>query len=236
MDIKEIDVLGDAIAEHWYYAAKAKALSAYLEGVAFSRILDVGAGSGFFSRHLLDTTDASEALCVDPHYPDERDETHNGKPIRFRREARGFDADLILMMDVLEHVDDDVGLLQHYSTANPGARVLITVPAFSFLWSGHDVFLEHKRRYTLGTLAPVVRSAGLNVERASYAFAPVFPIAAALRLADRARGKKHAPQSQLKRHHPLINALLGGLCALERPFVRTNTVAGLSAFCLAHRP
>ena len=235
MDVKEIDVLGDAIGQHWYYASKAQALSRYLEGCSFTRILDVGAGSGFFSRHLLETTAAAEALCVDPNYAEEWDESVNGKPLRFRRSAEAYDADLILMMDVLEHVDDDVGLLQSYSAANPNAQVLITVPAFQFLWSGHDVFLEHKRRYTLDTLAPVVRSAGLAVETASYGCAPVFPIAAALRLLDNALGKTHAPQSQLKRHHPLVNSVLGGLCALERPVLKANRLAGLSVFCLAKR-
>ena len=59
-------------------------------------------------------------------------------------------ADLLLYMDVLEHVDDDLGLLTAYlDQLERGGRVLITVPAFDFLWSNHDIFLEHKRRYTL---------------------------------------------------------------------------------------
>ncbi|MBD3660711.1 MAG: methyltransferase domain-containing protein [Arenibacter algicola] len=235
MDVKEIDVLGEDIDRHWYYRTKANLMTRALDGVAVSRVLDVGAGSGFFSRHVLETTAAREALCVDPNYAEEHDETVNGKPLAFRRTAVDFDADLILMMDVLEHVDDDVGLLQGYSAANPRALVLITVPAFEFLWSGHDVFLDHKRRYTLDTLAPVVRSAGLDVVWAGYGFAPVLPIAAALRLLDNALGKGDAPQSQLKRHHPLVNAALYGLCALERPLFRANRLGGLSAFCLAKR-
>ena len=54
------------------------------------------------------------------------------------------------MMDVLEHVSDDVGLVREYAKrAKPGTRFVVSVPAFMWLWSGHDVFLEHHRRYTL---------------------------------------------------------------------------------------
>ena len=56
---------------------------------------------------------------------------------------------VILLMDVLEHVDDDVGLLRAYAEpARPGTRFIVSVPAFSWLWSAHDEFLEHRRRYT----------------------------------------------------------------------------------------
>src|SRR3546814_19735603 len=64
-------------------------------------------------------------------------------------------------MDVLEHVEDDAGLLRTYlDKAPPQAQAVITVPAFQFLWSHHDVFLEHHRRYTLKTLSRVVERAG----------------------------------------------------------------------------
>ena len=52
-----------------------------------------------------------------------------------------------MIADVLEHVDDDLALLRQYAAKlGEGGRIVITVPAFSFLWSGHDVFLEHRRR------------------------------------------------------------------------------------------
>jgi hypothetical protein len=53
-------------------------------------------------------------------------------------------------MDVIEHVEDDVGLVREYANkVAPGTRFITTVPAFMWLWSGHDVFLEYFRRYTL---------------------------------------------------------------------------------------
>ena len=56
----------------------------------------------------------------------------------------------MLLMDVIEHIEDDVGLVGEYvNKVAPGTQFIATVPAFMWLWSGHDVFLEHVRRYTL---------------------------------------------------------------------------------------
>ena len=149
MDLKEEDILGSDIGRHWYYQSKAAALRRMVGGLRPQRLLDVGAGSGFFSRHLL-ANGAQSALCVDVGYERTWDETVGGKPVLYRRDCDATDCDLVLMMDVLEHVDNDAGLVSHYATKVPaGAHFLVTVPAFRFLWSGHDVFLEHKRRYTL---------------------------------------------------------------------------------------
>jgi len=236
MDIKEQDLLGEGVSRHWYYTSKAAALSHVLKGQTFPRILDVGAGSGFFSRHLLSTTEAGEAVCVDLNYDEEWDDSLDGKPLRFRRAVQDYDADLVLLMDVLEHVDDDVGLLTNSTQALArGAKVVITVPAFPFLWSGHDVFLDHKRRYTMAALRPVVERAGLKIVTLSYGFGLLFPLVALVRLAGRFQGGEAQPKSDLKIHHPWVNTILKTVCALERPFMTANTWMGLSVFCVAEK-
>ena len=116
-----------------------------------------------------------------------------------------------------------------------GSRFLMTVPAFQFLWSGHDDFLEHKRRYTLPQFETLARDAGLTVQRGAYYFGAVFPLAAALRLLPKGP-QAAAPQSQLKRHHPLVNGVLKTLCSLELPLMGMNRLAGLSVFVLARKP
>jgi hypothetical protein len=77
MDLKEEDILGADIGRHWYYRAKAAALRRAVGDLAPRRILDVGAGSGFFSRHLLAEAGAQSALCVDIGYPSERDDAND---------------------------------------------------------------------------------------------------------------------------------------------------------------
>ena len=234
MDLKEEDILGADIGRHWYYRAKAAALRRAVAALNPRHLLDVGAGSGFFSRHLLAETPAESALCVDIGYAEDRDDSVAGKPVRYRRDTAGTDCDLVLMMDVLEHVDDDRGLVRHYAAKVPsGAHFLVTVPAFAFLWSGHDVFLEHKRRYRLAEIEATLGDAGLKIVRGAYYFGLIFPLAAAVRLTDR---NTTEPRSSLKRHGAVTNGLLGVLCAAELPLFPYNRLAGLSAFVLAKKP
>ena len=234
MDLKEEDILGAGIGSHWYYRSKAAALRRAVGALAPRRLLDVGAGSGFFSRHLLERTPAESALCVDIGYAADHDDRVAGKPVLYRRDTGPTDCDLVLMMDVLEHVDDDRGLVRHYADKVPGgAHFLVTVPAFEFLWSGHDVFLEHKRRYRLPEIETAMRDAGLEIVRGSYYFGLVFPLAAAVRLADR---NTTEPRSSLKKQGALTNALLTAICATELPLFPWNRLAGLSCFVLARKP
>lgn len=237
MDLKETEILGDAINDHWYYSSKVKAVENFLGKTPVNRILDIGAGSGFFSKYLLENTSAKEAWCVDISYASESDETYADKPLFLRKAIKSIDADLVMLMDVLEHVDDDIGLLKEYVEKVPtGTTFLITVPAFQFLWSGHDDFLEHKRRYTLQQLESVVEACGLRLKKGAYFFGGVFPIAAALRLADRVQSKAKTPKSQLAQHGRFTNALLKGICNMEVPMMHFNRIAGLSVFCVAQKP
>lgn len=239
MDVKEEDILGPDIVRHWYYVSKGRALLSFLGRLGGGMLLDVGAGSGIFSRQLLDAGRFERAVCVDPAYEAERQEDHNGRPISFVRQAAGEQPDLVLMMDVLEHVDDDVGLLAEYAAHLPvGGHVMITVPAFRFLWSGHDVFLEHRRRYTITQVEAVVRAAGLQPVRSRYFFGLLFPLIAALRLfaAWRLRRAHLQPKSDLRKAPAPVNWILVKLHGLERATLfRINRLAGLSVFCLAQK-
>ena len=83
------------------------------------------------------------------------------KPLLFRRSVDRSDVDLVHLMDVIEHVEDDVGLVREYvDKVAPGTRFIVTVPAFMWLWSGQDVLFEHFRRYTLAGIERVLRAVG----------------------------------------------------------------------------
>lgn len=232
MDVRERVLPGRAVANHWYYRSKQMALDTMLKGVRYRNILDIGAGSAVFARHLIESG-AESAVCVDSAYPDERIELVGGRPIRYIRDMVPCDADLVLLMDVLEHVDDDAGLIRRsVSGAASGTLVLISVPAFQFLFSAHDRFLEHRRRYTIRSLESVVAAAGLEVVRSRYFFALVLPLAAAIRIWQR----NGVPKSSLTTHSGFINGLLIYLHRAELPLFRRNRLAGLSIFCLARSP
>jgi hypothetical protein len=237
MDLKETSILGDAIAKHWYYQSKAQALLRLVQGERPAALLDVGSGSAFFAKQVLAGTDCREAWCVDTSYPRDSDGTVDAKPIHFRRSITGCPADLVLLMDVLEHVDDDTALLSHYVDMAPrGATFVISVPAFQFMWSGHDEFLGHKRRYTLGQIESVVSQAGLTPRRGTYYFGFALPIAYATRRLGAALGQSREPRTQLRAHGPTMNRLLSGLCRMEMPLLSMNRLGGLTAFCVASKP
>jgi SAM-dependent methyltransferase len=236
MDLKEVGLLGGDEGGHWYYASKARALRRCLVDRQPEEILDVGAGSGFFSKMLLRQTTARSAICVDPGYAEERSEIESGKPIAFTRFHTAGEADLILLMDVLEHVDDDVGLLRAYAeSARSGTRFVVSVPAFSWLWSAHDEFLEHRRRYTLNQILRVMSHAGLSPVAGFYFFAALFPAVAAQRLWRRWWTRKRIPGSDLRQHLRLTNSILIGVCQAESLIARHNRAFGLTAFGVAEK-
>ena len=237
MDLKEEEILGDQIGSHWYYRAKAAALIQDLRGLEPKEILDIGAGSGFFSRRLLEQTGAQHAICVDIGYPRDSDQIWQGKPIAFRRAIAHSEADLVLAMDVIEHVENDAALISAYCELVPsGARFIFSVPAFKFLWSGHDVFLGHYRRYTLRSLEAAMRRGGLVVDWSHYYYASVFPLAATLRLLERTRSPRDVvPQSQLRKHSAFVNGFFSALLAAERPIMRANGLFGLTVFAGGHK-
>jgi hypothetical protein len=239
MDLKETDCLGDNLPNHWYYVSKGRVLTDLLVNRHIDTVVDVGAGSGVFSRLLLERGICDRAICVDSNYVEDSDQMHRDKPLLLRRSLTPPTGSAVLMMDVLEHVDDDDALLRKYTDSLPtGASVVVTVPAFRFLWSGHDVFLEHRRRYRLGEVEALLRAAGLEPQRGRYFFGLLFPLVAIMRLFDRLRlrAAEAAPKSALKTAPAWLNRLLILVHDLERhTLYRVNRLAGLSAVVLARK-
>jgi 2-polyprenyl-3-methyl-5-hydroxy-6-metoxy-1,4-benzoquinol methylase len=233
VDLKEQKLLAGAVDRHWYYRSKASALARSLPSKPQRRVLDVGAGSGFFSRWLLERNRAMEATSVDSGYERDWDEPVGSTTLRFRQSISHCDADTVLMMDVLEHVEDDVGLLAEYvNKVPPDAIAFITVPAFPLLWSAHDEFLEHRRRYTVASLNDVALRAGMQVRQLHYYYAAIFPLAAAVRLV---RKGSQVAGSDLRTYGPVVNGILTGICSAEQHIMRFNRLAGLSVFCTCSR-
>ena len=236
MDLKELKLAGDEPARHWYYRAKAEMMLSHVAELNVESVMDVGSGSGFFSRYILEHGKAQQVTCVDNAYEADHDEMVDGRPLLFRRSVCTSDADLMLMMDVLEHIEDDHAFLADYVAIAPAnSHLFITVPAFQFLWSGHDIFLEHYRRYNLSQLRGLVTQAGLEIRRAHYFFGTALPIAAAMRLKDKFL-PTGPPISSMRSHGRLMNSFAYNICSVEMALMRLNRLAGLSVVMLARKP
>lgn len=128
--------------------------------------------------------------------------------------------DLVTLFDVLEHVEQDVASLRTiYSKLRPGGRLMMTVPAYQWLYSGHDKALGHHRRYTSRNLRKMLEAAGFHVERITYWTTLLFPLMVAQRLASKWIGRNDGTY-HVSIPPRFINWLFGKIMDVERWLLR----------------
>lgn len=166
---------------HWWFHGKRLLLRALLAQVGQRegrRMLDIGCGTGGVLKVLagrgtivgIDLDDLALAFCREKGL----DDVARASALQLPFASGCFD--VCVMMDVLEHVDEEGALLAEVRRVlRPGGAVIVSVPAFALLWSQHDVTFEHRRRYRRGQLEARLREAGLRVEWSSYTNFFVFP-------------------------------------------------------------
>ncbi|HJL19831.1 MAG TPA: class I SAM-dependent methyltransferase [Sandaracinaceae bacterium LLY-WYZ-13_1] len=146
--------------------------------------------------------------------------------------------DAVLALDVLEHLDDDQRAAREIARVlAPGGVAVVAVPAVRWLWSDHDVALEHRRRYHLPELEVVLEQAELHIEHSSYYNTLLFPLVAARRLSARIWSPpEDTPRSDLVVPPGPINRSLSAILAFERFLVpRVKLPFGVSCFAIARR-
>jgi len=163
-------------SEHWYFLHKLEWLKHSIDIYASnpSKSIDIGAGIGYFSKELKKIYPRLLPNCVDTNYQDSDLGEIDG--VEFTTKYNVEDsADIVLLMDVLEHVESDEQLIRTYlPSASKDATWLITVPAFQSLWSGHDVALGHFRRYRKKQLLTILEKLDFEVIDTRYLFTPLF--------------------------------------------------------------
>jgi SAM-dependent methyltransferase len=144
-------------------------------------------------------------------------------------------ADCVLACDVLEHVEDDVGLLDKLrEVLRPEGLFVGTVPAYDFLWSGEDYVSRHFRRYTRAKLGRSLASAGYDVLWSSYFNTLLFPVASSVILAKRLFRPRAMYRSNVEPLPEWQNTLLRTIFAKERRLLRwVRLPFGLSVVCVA---
>jgi SAM-dependent methyltransferase len=165
----------ELFARHWWWRAREEHLLRLFRRIlppdGQRRILDVGCGDGLLLDRLAAWGEAegveSDATTLSPAAAGRR--IHLGPFDRSYRPAGTFD--LILFLDVLEHLDDPVAALRRaHELLTPGGAIFVSVPAFQALWTSHDRLNHHRRRYTTQLLRDEGARAGLSVAWARYGF------------------------------------------------------------------
>ena len=214
---------------HWYYWRKYMKLRETLNELNLPRgsvVSDVGAGSAIFTRQLAKHFPELVFWAIDINYEEELEQTQDIPNLKFSRNFIG--AEVILLNDVLEHIEDSTEFLSKIvATSNKSLTFLITVPAFSFLWSGHDEYLGHYRRYTAQRLNRELFCSGIRVVKYEYLYWLVFPAALLIR---KLLGKRQ--YSQMK-PRPVLDIFLKLLMRVEAKFPR-NALFGISIWCVAN--
>jgi SAM-dependent methyltransferase len=200
---------------HWWFRGRRAVIWALLARAGIHhapRLLDAGCGTG---RNLVEFGRLGEAEGID--VSSEAVDFCHRRGLEGVRQApledlpfEGGRFDLTLATDVIEHLDDDRRALRELRrAARPGGRLLVTVPAYRWLWSQHDESMHHRRRYTERGLADALRVSGWEPQVRTYFFTALLPGVAAVRLLRRLR-PAGTPRSDMT----LAPAFLGRLLEL----------------------
>jgi SAM-dependent methyltransferase len=146
--------------------------------------------------------------------------------------------DAVVSLDLIEHVPDDtLALREMFAALRPGGTLIVTVPAYQFLWSSHDDAVGHVRRYTKGGLLRVARDAGFEVVLGAYVMSSILPAAMVLRLAERLRPRREEPVANFTKLPRLVNATLERIVGFgPTPLRFVQLPFGLSIVLVARRP
>ncbi len=245
--------------EHYWHLARREVLLQTLQTVVTNHnapILEIGCGAGtvatFLNEHgyRVDYADVHRDALV---LARARARARLAEDVRGRRFLRmdvchdeipdGYDT--IMLLDVIEHLPDDAGVLTRVRRAldrpgRPGLLVL-TVPAFPVLWSRYDVVEHHKRRYTRAGARALLEACGFEVLRTTYFFLPLFFAAGTVKLARSAANAVHPrPEPEMftelveTRSGPVVTKTMMSMLRGERQLLRkVDLPFGTSLLCVA---
>jgi SAM-dependent methyltransferase len=176
---------------HWWYRGRRRVLKGVIERLQApdgARILDAGCGSG---RNMIDLAHYGVVSGIELSQTSARiaKQRHAGEVVEGSITAMPFadeSFDMAVCLDVIEHLEDDVGALKELRRViTPGGSLLVTVPAYQWLWSSHDEINHHHRRYSTSTLLAACEAAGWQCALSTHFNSLLLPVAIALRALDR---------------------------------------------------
>jgi len=244
MDNLSYDELNNLEKSHWWFQARKKILTKltekYYKYQPEAKVLDIGCGTGAILEQLKGLGKVwgieKDKLAVD--YCRQKMPKANITQGIFPEEVPAEKFDLVTILDVLEHIADDEKALQKASEIlKPAGVLIVTVPAYKFIWSSHDQVNQHYRRYTLTELKQKLKKTGLRIKKISYFNTILFLPIVIGKVAKRIFGSSK-PTSHLKDGLPpvFLNQILEMIFSLEKdllPFF--NLPFGISIIAIAKK-
>jgi SAM-dependent methyltransferase len=228
--------------KHWWFVAKTQivvdAIARYIRPIETNRILDAGCGAGLMLSSLekygqtygMDISPEAIAFCR-VNFKGQLEQGYLPDNVPYKN----VQFDLITSLDVIEHIDDDVNSLKTLnSLLSPRGKLILTVPAYMFLWSHHDEINHHKRRYSLGELRNKLEIAGFKLEESTYFNTLLFPLIWLIRVKDKLLSSKSG--NELDIPSPPVNFLLKKIFGFEKYLIRfLGLPFGVSILIVASR-
>lgn len=232
MELNEYLKLEKMQKDHWWFLGRKKILKGILDSLDInkSKVLDIGGGMGgnveLLQNYGSVTVIDKEIIAIEKLKKINEINIITGSfPEDFINKTLEYD--LVTMLDVLEHFYDDITALRFlYEKMPNGAKLVITVPAYSFLFSQHDKNCHHYRRYTLSGLRKDLENSGFELIYSSYFNSFLFPLALISRFIARLRGETFSTELEPNK---IINIILFKIFKIESKFIpRVSFPFGLS--------
>ena len=224
---------------HWWHKAKRRYIELFFRSFIQRRnlsILDVGCGTGKNMEELtqwgdvwgIDKSSSALSFCWKRNIINVK----KGEAEKIPFDSGIFD--VVCALDVLEHVDDVSSVREIKKTLKENGYLIITVPAFKWLWSQWDEVLHHKRRYTTEHLVKILKNEGFIIKRCTYVYSflviPMFII----RFIKQQKQKTYTSDFQI--NNSFINFILSSLSKLEQWWInRYDMPFGTSVLCIAQK-
>jgi len=248
MKTTALQELHDLESTYWWHVGRLSIIEKQIQKITRSnkklesgkpKILNIGSGTGgtlpilekFGMVHNVDTSKEALRFLEMSGY---KGTLVKGLELPFKDNT----FDVVTALDVLEHIEKDhTALTEWFRVLKPGGSMLLTVPAYQWLWSQHDVINNHHRRYLKKNLRALIKKAGFSIDKASYAIVFSFPIVAGFRIMSKLSKQKPEDYSSFVKIRPSINKLFINFLKLEAQTQKQiNFPLGTSILVVAKKP